>query len=260
LSLDGASVAGGVGAGETSGAAAGSILKARDLRVVYPKFTLGPVSFAIAGGETVALLGANAAGKTTLLRAVTGRLLKHEGSVELAGRELRHAPDHWRAKIGFAGEKPPADPSLRVREWFAFLADCYASWDASYAKALAERLDLDLTERIGALSRGTSVKAAYISAEAYRPDLLVLDEPTNGLDPVVRLELLNLLRECFAASPTRALLFSSHLLEDVEALCDRALMLRRGQLVGELAGERLTAARSSGQLTTLVADVLRDQP
>ncbi len=236
------------------------ILDARGLRVVYPKFTLGPVSFAIAGGETVALLGANAAGKTTLLRAITGRLLDREGVVELAGRDLREAPDSWRAKIGFAGEKPPADPSLRVREWFAFLHDCYPTWDAAYAKDLAARLDLDVTERIGALSRGTNVKAAYISAEAYRPDLLVLDEPTNGLDPVVRLELLGLLRDCFAESPTRALIFSSHLLEDVETLCDRALLLRRGQLVGELGGPELTEARSTGRLTTLVADVLRDQP
>ncbi len=241
-------------------AAATTILAARDLRVVYPKFTLGPVSFAILGGETVALLGANAAGKTTLLRAITGRLLDREGVVELAGRDPREAPDSWRAKIGFAGEKPPADPSLRVREWFAFLNDCYPTWDASYAKDLAARLDLDTTERIGALSRGTSVKAAYISAEAYRPDLLVLDEPTNGLDPVVRLELLGLLRDCFAESPGRALIFSSHLLEDVESLCDRALLLRRGALVGELAGQQLTEARSNGQLTAIVADVLRDQP
>lgn len=237
-----------------------TILSARDLRVVYPKFTLGPLSFAISGGETVALLGANASGKTTLLRAITGRLLDREGSVELAGRDLRTAPDSWRAKIGFAGEKPPADAALRVREWFAFLQDCYPTWDASYALELSRRLELDVSERIGALSRGTSVKAAYISAEAYRPELLVLDEPTNGLDPVVRVELLGLLRDCFAESPGRALIFSSHLLEDVEALCDRALLLRRGVLVGELAGQQLTEARSTGQLTTLVADVLRDQP
>lgn len=237
-----------------------AILETRELTVRYPTFTLGPLGFAIEGGETVALLGANAAGKTTLLRAVTGRLLDRRGVVEVAGRDPQDAPDAWRAKIGFAGEKPPADAALRVREWYAFLRDCYPTWDEAYQRDLSARLGLDTGERIAALSRGTAVKAAYIGAEAYRPELLVLDEPTNGLDPVVRLELLALLRECFAASPGRALLFSSHLLEDVESLCDRALLLRRGQLVGELAGDALTEARASGQLTALVADVLRDRP
>jgi ABC-2 type transport system ATP-binding protein len=236
------------------------ILETRDLTVRYPAFTLGPLGFTIGGGETVALLGANAAGKTTLLRAVTGRSLDRKGIVEIVGRDPLGASDAWRAKVGFAGEKPPADAALRVREWFAFLRDCYPTWDDTYQRELADRLGLDTSERIGALSRGTAVKAAYIGAESYRPELLVLDEPTNGLDPVVRLELLALLRDCFARAPGRALLFSSHLLEDVEALCDRALLLRRGVLVGALDREQLTTARNSGQLTTLVADVLRDQP
>ncbi len=235
------------------------VLAVRDLSVRFPTFTLGPLAFTIASGDTVALLGANAAGKTTLLRAITGRLLKREGTVELLGRDPRHAPDNWRANVGFAAEKPPAEPTLRVREWFAFLADCYPTWDRSYQDHLSRRLGLDEGEKIGALSRGTAVKTAYIAAEAYRPALLVLDEPTNGLDPVVRTEFLALLRETFADSGDRALLFSSHLLEDVESLCDRALLLRRGQLVGELARHQLTESRASGTMTSLVADVLRDQ-
>lgn len=234
-----------------------TILDVQDLSVRYPKFTLGPLAFAITGGQTVALLGANAAGKTTLLRAVTGRLRERAGTVLVSGRDLRDAPPAWRARIGFAGEKPQVDGALRVREWYAFLADCYPTWDVAYQKELTARLRLDDGERIAALSRGTAVKAAYIGAEAYRPDLLVLDEPTNGLDPVVRIEILDLLRTCFAAAPSRALLFSSHLLEDVEALCDRALLLRDGRLVDEIAGDVLTEARASGRLTTLVADALR---
>jgi len=237
-----------------------AILEVTDLTVRYPTFTLGPVSFVLRGGETVALLGANAAGKTTLLRAVTGRLRDRQGRILLAGREPREAPPAWRARVGFAAEKPQADGALRVREWFAFLADCYPTWDTAYQRDLTARLGLDAGERIGALSRGTAVKAAYVAAESYRPDLLVLDEPTNGLDPVVRLEFLQMLGNCFAAAPERALLFSSHLLEDVESLCDRALLLREGQMVRELPGSELTEARTSGRLTALVADVLRSAP
>jgi ABC-2 type transport system ATP-binding protein len=236
------------------------ILGVTNLTVRYPTFTLGPLSFAIQGGETVALLGANAAGKTTLLRAITGRLRQREGEILVSGREPREAPPAWRAKIGFAAEKPQADGALRVREWYAFLADCYPTWDVGYQQELTRRLGLDASERIAALSRGTAVKAAYIAAEAYRPDLLVLDEPTNGLDPVVRLDFLGLLGECFASSPGRALIFSSHLLEDVETLCDRALLLRGGQLVDEIPGQRLSDARATGQLTELVAHVLRVHP
>ena len=239
---------------------AAPILAVNNLIVKYPSFTLGPLSCAVSGGETVALLGANAAGKTTFLRAITGRLRERKGEIFISGREPREAPPEWRARIGFAAEKPQADGALRVREWYAFLADCYPTWDIPYQKDLTARLGLDAGERISALSRGTAVKAAYVAAEAYRPDLLVLDEPTNGLDPVVRLDFLGLLGECFANAPTRALIFSSHLLEDVEALCDRALLLRAGQLVDEIPGERLTEARASGKLTELVAHVLRAVP
>jgi ABC-2 type transport system ATP-binding protein len=234
------------------------ILAIEQLTVRYPTFTLGPLSCTVGGGETVALLGANAAGKTTLLRAITGRQREREGYIYIAGREPRDAPPAWRARVGFAAEKPQANGALRVREWYAFLADCYPTWDAAYQRELTARLALDDGERIAALSRGTAVKAAYIAAEAYRPDLLVLDEPTNGLDPVVRLDFLALLGECFGNAPGRALIFSSHLLEDVEALCDRALLLRAGRLVGEIPGAELTEARASGHLTQLVAHVLRD--
>lgn len=228
-----------------------------DLAVRFPAFTLGPLSFAIHGGETVALLGANAAGKTTLLRAVTGRLHDRSGTIELAGREIADAPPAWRARVGFAAEAPLADPALRVREWFHFLADVYPGWQRPDAEALVERLGIDTSLRIGTLSRGTQVKVAFVAAEAYRPDLLVLDEPTNGLDPVVRMSFLSLLRERFSQAGDRALLFSSHLLEDVEALCDRALLIRDGKLVRECSGAELSEARAAGRLTELVADVLR---
>ena len=236
------------------------ILDVQQLQVRYPRFTLGPVSCAIQPGEMVALLGANAAGKTTFLRAITGRLPAHEGRALVAGRELRRAPPAWRAKVGFAGESPLADPVLRVREWLDFLADIHPGWRQDDVTELLPRLGIDPAAKIGTLSRGTQVKLAFICAEAYRPSLLVLDEPTNGLDPVVRQDFVAVLRERFAGVADRALLFSSHLLEDVEALCDRALLIRDGQLVGEVGGEQLRAARAAGRLTALVADVLGASP
>ncbi|HRP07724.1 MAG TPA: ABC transporter ATP-binding protein [Gemmatimonadales bacterium] len=232
------------------------LLDVRDLRVHFPSFSLGPVSFAVGAGERVALLGANGAGKTTLLRALTGRLAKREGSALIMGRDLRQAPASWFAHVGYAAESPPADPVLRVSEWFDFLADVHPTWSRDDQVELVTRLGVDVARKIGQLSRGTLVKVALITAEAARPPLLVLDEPTNGLDPVVRQELVTLLRERFVPGGSRSLLFSSHLLEDVEALCDRALMIRGGRLVREVSGDLLRQARADGQLTGLVADVL----
>jgi ABC-2 type transport system ATP-binding protein len=232
------------------------LLDVRDLSVRFPAFTLGPLSFQAGAGETVALLGANGAGKTTLLRAICGRGRRAAGSATIAGQDLTVAPPAWHAKVGFASERPMADPVLRVREWLAFLADIHPTWSLDDAQELVDRLRIDVTIRIGALSRGNQVKVAIVCAEAYRPPLLVLDEPTNGLDPVVRQELISLLRERFNDQSDRLLLFSSHLLEDVEALCDRALMIREGRLLRDVPGDALRAARLEGRLTALVSDVL----
>jgi ABC-2 type transport system ATP-binding protein len=232
------------------------ILDVQHLKVRFPAFTLGPLTFAVYPGERVALLGANGAGKTTLLRAITGRLPRREGQARILGHDLLGAPPAWFANVGFAAEAPQADPVLRVQEWFDFLADVHPGWSRTDEQMLVARLGIEPDRKIGQLSRGTLVKVAIVSAEAARPALLVLDEPTNGLDPVVRQELVALLRERVHAANERALLFSSHLLEDVESLCDRALLIRDGRLVREVAGDALRMARSEGRLTELVADVL----
>jgi ABC-2 type transport system ATP-binding protein len=210
----------------------------------------------ITAGERVALLGANGAGKTTLLRAVTGRLLRHSGKALVLGQNLKTAPPSAYANVGFASEVPTADPVLRVREWFDFLADVHPRWSMDAEIALVERLTVDTDRRIAELSRGNLVKVALVAALATRPPLLVLDEPTNGLDPMVRQELLALLRDWVTPESDSALLFSSHLLEDVEALCDRAVLIKEGRVVGELAADELQSARRDGRLTALITDVL----
>jgi len=210
----------------------------------------------IMAGERVALLGANGAGKTTLLRAVTGRLLRRTGSALILGQDLKHSPAAAYANVGFASEAPAADPVLRVREWFDFLADVHPRWSMGAEIELVERLAVDTDRRIAELSRGNLVKVALIAALATRPPLLVLDEPTNGLDPMVRQELLALLRDWVTPDSDSALLFSSHLLEDVEALCDRAVLIKEGRVVRELGGDELRSARRDGRLTALITDVL----
>src|SRR5690606_36733434 len=140
--------------------------------------------------------------------------------------------------------------------WFDFLADEHPRWSLDAEIAPVERLTVDTDRRTGERSRGNLVKVALIAALTTPPPLLVLDEPPNCLAPRTRQELLALLREWVTAESDSALLFSSHLLEDVEALCDRAVLIKEGRVVGELAADELQSARRDGRLTALITDVL----
>ncbi len=188
------------------------------------------VSFAIERGEIFGYLGPNGAGKTTTLRCIMGLIRPGGGEVialgerVLAGRGTQHhrigyLPGEFRLWPGF-----PARCSLRV------LAALGGGDRAEHRRLqLAERLDLDLNRPVGELSKGNRQKVAVIYAFQHQPQLLVLDEPTIGLDPLVRQAVLELIRE--AAHHGAAVLLSSHDLSEVETICGRAAILRAGRLV-----------------------------
>jgi ABC-2 type transport system ATP-binding protein len=202
----------------------------RQFSVEYPSFTLAPLSLEFRPGERVALVGPNGSGKTTTLRALAGRLPKYEGSILFDGRDLRDLLPLGRQQIGLLPETLAGYGWMTVREHLAFLREFYPRWDAYYAAHLADRLRVPLDQSIGRLSKGTRVKVSFIAAEAYRPPLLLLDEPTSGLDPEVRGELISAILSSVDAQSERVVLFSTHLLEDVELIADRVLLLVNGRL------------------------------
>lgn len=204
-------------------------LECRDLEVEYPTFTLGPLSFTLRPGERVALVGPNGAGKTTTVRALAGRVGDHGGAVLVDGRPLTGLLPAARQGIGYLPESLLGFGWMTVAEHFRFLARFYLGWDEAYADHLIEHLELDRNTRLGVLSKGSRVKVSFIAAEAYRPSLLILDEPTSGIDPVMRRELLDAIRQALH-DPERLLLFSTHLLEDIEKIADRVIVLRRGRV------------------------------
>jgi ABC-2 type transport system ATP-binding protein len=211
----------------------------RRFSVKYPAFTLAPLSLEFKPGERIALVGPNGSGKTTTLRALAGRLTDYDGSILFDGQELRSLLPMGRRKIGLLPETLGGYVWMTVREHLAFLRDFYPTWDPAYAVHLADRLRVPLDQSLSRLSKGTRVKVAFVAAEAYRPPLLLLDEPTSGLDPEVRGELLDTVRTSVESDPDRVILFSTHLLEDVELIADRVLLLENGRLgldtsVGEL--------------------------
>ncbi len=202
----------------------------RQFSVKYPEFTLAPLSLDFHPGERIAFVGPNGSGKTTTLRAIAGRLTAYNGSVLFDGRELRTLLPIGRRHIGLLPETLNGYGWMTVREHLAFLQGFYPTWDSAYAARLAEQLRVPLDQLLGRLSKGTRVKVSFIAAEAYRPPLLLLDEPTSGLDPEVRGELIAAILAAARERPDRVVLFSTHVLEDVELIAERVLLLDKGLL------------------------------
>jgi len=187
------------------------------------------VTFAIERGEVFGYLGPNGSGKTTTIRCLMGLLRPSGGQVRVLGERVMPGRGTQHARIGYL----PGDFRIwgraRAKRALGFLAALGSDGSAVRRKELAERLELNLGRAVGDLSKGNRQKVALICAFQHRPDVLVLDEPTAGLDPLMRQAALDLIRE--AAAGGAAVLLSSHDLSEVSAVCSRAGILREGRLV-----------------------------
>lgn len=233
----------------------------KELSVQYPNFRLEPLSLEFSAGEKVALVGANGAGKSTTLKAIAGRSREYEGAVEIRGREVRSQLPEIRTKIGFLPERLLGFGWMSVEEHLAFLSNFFPTWDHGYARDLLRRLDLPSGSKVGTLSKGMAVKLSLIAAEASRPPILILDEPTSGIDPLMRGELLEVVNEAVPDGHDRLVLFSSHILEDIEQVSDRVVMLRQGKLVGDTTIADLRARDPESSVSQLLYSALAsDEP
>ena len=224
-------------------------LRVEELSLSYPGFRLGPLTLSLGAGERVALLGANGAGKSTTLRVLAGRSREYGGRVRWWGRELRTLLPGIRGRFGVVPEGLLGFGWTTVDEHLRFLSEFHPGWDRAYEDELIERMELPRERRLSALSKGTKVKLSFVAAEAYRPPVLLLDEPTSGVDPVMRGQLLDLLDRCVPAGGRRTLIFSSHILEDVTRICDRILVLEDGRLVEDASRRELRERARAGSLS-----------
>ncbi|MDP2955695.1 MAG: ABC transporter ATP-binding protein [Longimicrobiales bacterium] len=190
---------------------------------------LASVSLSIPRGAVYGLVGENGAGKTTLIKHILGLLRAESGSVRVFDRDPVADPVGVLSRIGYLSEENDLPEWMRVDELILYARAFRPTWDDGYAEELREAFSLDPAARVGSLSRGQRARAGLLVALAYRPELLVLDEPSSGLDPIVRKDILEAIIHTIAHEG-RTVLFSSHLLDEVERVADRVTMISRGKV------------------------------
>lgn len=207
------------------------------------------VSLELHRGEVLGLLGHNGAGKSTTLQMLTGTLLPHSGRIEICGFDLAIQPAQAKACIGFLPETPPLYRDMRVDDYLSFAARLHQVPSSRLAQALAqakERCGLQDAGKkiIGTLSKGYQQRVGIAQAIIHNPEVIILDEPTVGLDPAQIRDIRNLIREL---GNSHSVILSTHLLAEVESICDRVEIMHHGRLIYSGSSEHMKQY-GSGQM------------
>lgn len=197
-----------------------------------PQTALDDVNLTLKQGAVHGLVGVNGAGKTTLIKHLLGLLRAQAGSVRVFGLDPADHPVPVLKRIGYLSEERELPEWMTIHEMLNYTAAFHPQWDAAYAQELLENFQLDGRKKIKNLSKGMRAQAGLVAAVAHRPDLLLLDEPSTGLDPIVRKDILNAIVRTVAEAG-RTVLFSSHLLDEIELMSDQVIMFDHGRLVLE---------------------------
>ena len=194
------------------------------------KVALDEVDLTIQQGTVVGLVGENGAGKTTLLKHVLGLFRARTGSVRVFGKDPVEEPESVLGEIGYLSEVRDLPDWMKIGELMSYTKAFFPSWDDAFAEELREMFELSPDQKVKTLSRGQRARAGLIAAIAHRPQLLVLDEPSSGLDPVVRRDILSAIIRT-VADEGRTVLFSSHLLDEVQRVSDHVAVLHLGKML-----------------------------
>jgi len=208
------------------------------------KTALDEATLSVPRGVVFGVMGENGAGKTTMIKHILGLYKAERGSVRVFGHDPVAEPVAVLARLGYLSEERSLPQWMRVDELIRYTKAFYPAWDDAFADELCETFELDPRQKIRSLSRGQHARTGLLIALAHRPELLVLDEPSSGLDPVARRDILEAIIRT-VASEGRTILFSSHLLDEVERVSDRVAMLHHGRVVLEDGLEEIKASHKS---------------
>jgi ABC-2 type transport system ATP-binding protein len=213
------------------------------------------VSFAVERGEVLGFLGPNGAGKSTTMRMITGFMPPTSGKVSVGGHDVEEAPLAAKRLIGYLPENAAAYPDMTVHGFLAFAADLRGLAGDARKRAIGRAVELCflqsvLHQSIDTLSKGYKHRTCLAQALIHDPEVLILDEPTDGLDPNQKHEVRNLIRDL---GRSKAIVFSTHILEEVDAACSRAIIIDRGRIVANGTPEELRGMSELAGAVTLQA-------
>jgi ABC-2 type transport system ATP-binding protein len=225
------------------------------------------VSFQIGDNEIVGLLGHNGAGKTTVMRMLSGYLEPTAGSIRIRGHTLSHSEHELRRELGYLPESLPVYPDMMVADYLEYVATVKGipaghRYDEVRRAITATDLEARALDRVNTLSRGQKQRVGVAQAILGKPRLLILDEPTNGLDPQQTRHMRDLIKRMARQA---SVVLSTHIMQEVDAVCDRVLVLRHGKLavdtrLDKLRESRALLLRTDSDNTPLLANYLRRMP
>lgn len=230
-------------------------VKVEQLTKVYgTQKAIDQISFEAKKGEVLGFLGPNGAGKTTTMKILTGFIPPTEGTAEVCGLSVTDEPIAIRKKIGYLPEHNPLYKDMYVKEYLGFVAGMYALPKSK--QRIAEMIEMTGLQReqhkpIGALSKGYRQRVGLAQAMLHDPEVLILDEPTSGLDPNQLAEIRSLIKE---VGKEKTVIFSTHIMQEVQAICDRVLIIRQGEIVANDAIEDLGNQVQTGAMVTLMLE------
>lgn len=192
---------------------------------------LDNVSFSIKSGEVVGLLGPNGAGKSTLMKSITGAIFPDSGEIKINDFSVLHQPIETKKRIGFLAENNPLYYEMYVREYLKFVANIRREKKERIEEVIKRvGLSSESHKKIGQLSKGYKQRVGLAQAILSNPEILILDEPTNGLDPNQILEIRALISEI---GKSKTVILSTHIMQEVEALCSRVILLNHGKIISD---------------------------
>lgn len=203
---------------------------------------LNSVSFEIGTGEVVGFLGPNGAGKSTMMKIITGYITQTDGEVNVCGLNVINNSINARTKIGYLPEHNPLYLDMFIKEFLSFIADIHKV--PNKKERIEEIIELtgltpEKTKKIGELSKGYRQRVGLAAALIHNPEVLILDEPTTGLDPNQLLEIRSLIK---SIGKSKTIMLSTHIMQEVEAICDRAIIIKKGEIVADNDIKKLQSA------------------